>query len=116
MPQYLLSIIQPDGPEPSAEFLAPILRDLDQVNRAMRDAGVWVFAAGLHPPDTATVLSLADGEVLTTDGPFAEGKEHVGGFTVIQADDLDVALEWGARLARAITLPIEVRPVRGAES
>ena len=113
MTQYLLSIIQPDGPEPSAEFLEPILRDLDQVNRELRESGAWVFSAGLCPPDTATVLSLRGGEVLRTDGPFAEGKEHVGGFTVIQADDLDGALEWGRKLARAITLPIEVRPMHG---
>ena len=72
-----------------------------------------MFAAGLHDPSTATVLRAHEGEVLVTDGPFAEGKEHLGGFTIISAPDLDAALEWGSRLARVITLPIEVRPFQG---
>ena len=73
-----------------------------------------MFAGGLHDPSTATVLRAHDGEVLTTDGPFAEGKEHLGGFTIIQAPDLDAALDWGRRLAQATTLPIEVRPFQHA--
>ena len=72
-----------------------------------------MFAGGLHPPSTATVVRVKDGEVLTTDGPFAEGKEHLGGVTIIEAPDLDAALDWGRRLARATTLPIEVRPFQG---
>ncbi len=72
-----------------------------------------MFAGGLHPPSTATVVRATDGEVLTTDGPFAEGKEHIGGVTIIKAPDLDAALEWGRKLARATTLPIEVRPFQG---
>ncbi|MEU4496171.1 YciI family protein [Streptomyces sp. NBC_00210] len=110
MKHYLLSIYQPDGPPPPPEFLDPIMRDLEAVNAELRAAGAWVFAGGLHPPSTATVVRLKDDEVLTTDGPYVEGKEHIGGFTVIQAADLDAALEWGRKLARAITLPIEVRP------
>ncbi|MGI5400170.1 YciI family protein [Streptomyces sp. CA-135486] len=110
MKQYLLSIYQPDGPPPPPEVLDPIMRDLEAVNAEIRAAGAWVFAGGLHPPSTATVVRLKDDEVLTTDGPYLEGKEHIGGFTVIQAADLDAALEWGRKLARAITLPIEVRP------
>ena len=89
------------------------MRDLDALNRELKAAGAWVFAGGLHPPSTATVVRVKDGEVLTTDGPFAEGKEHLGGFTIIKAPDLDAALEWGRRLARATTLPIEVRPFQG---
>lgn len=112
MKQYLLSIYQPDGDPPPPEVLDPIMADLAAVNEELRAAGAWVFAGGLHPPSTATVLRLKDNEVLTTDGPFTEGKEHLGGFTVIQAPDLDAALEWGRKLARAITLPIEVRPLR----
>ena len=110
MKHYLLSICQPDGPPPPPEVLDPIMRDLEAVNAELRAAGAWVFAGGLHPPSTATVVRLKDDEVLTTDGPYIEGKEHVGGFTVIRAADLDAALEWGRKLARAITLPIEVRP------
>jgi hypothetical protein len=111
MKQYLLSIYQPDGDPPPPEILEPIMRDLEAVNAELRAAGAWVFAGGLNAPGTATVVRLKDDEVLTTDGPYLEGKEHIGGFTVIQAPDLDAALEWGRRLAQAITLPIEVRPM-----
>jgi hypothetical protein len=112
MKQYLLSIYQPDGDPPPAEVLDPIMRDVEAVNAELRAAGAWVFAGGLHPPSTATVLRAKGGDVLVTDGPYIEGKEHIGGFTVIQAPDLDAALEWGRKLARAITLPIEVRPLQ----
>jgi hypothetical protein len=110
MKQYLLSIYQPDGPTPAPEFLEPVIRRLEALNAELRSAGAWVFAGGLHPPGTATMLRLRDGELLMTDGPFAEGKEHLGGFTIIRAPDLDAALWWGEKLARATTLPIEVRP------
>ena len=113
MKQYLLSVYQPDGDPPPAEFLDQVMRDLDTLNDEIKAAGAWVFAGGLHPPDTATVLRLSGSGVLTTDGPFTEGKEHIGGFTVIKAPDLDAALEWGRKLARATTLPIEVRPFQG---
>jgi hypothetical protein len=112
MKQYLLSIYQPDGDAPAPEVLEPIMRDLEAVNREIRAAGAWVFSGGLHEPSTATVAKLKDGDVLLTDGPYLEGKEHIGGFTIIQAPDLDAALEWGRKLARAITLPIEVRPLQ----
>jgi hypothetical protein len=112
MKQYLLTIYQPDGPPPPPERLDPIMRDVAALIGEMKDAGAWVFNGGLHPPDTATVLRLKSDDVLMTDGPFLEGKEHVGGFVVIRALDLDAALEWGRKTARAITLPIEVRPFR----
>lgn len=110
MKQYLLSIYQPEGtPEP--EVLEPIVRNLDLLNQEMRDAGAWVFAGGLHPPGTATVLRATGEEMLVTDGPFIEAKEFLGGFTVIQAADLDAALEWGRKLAAVLSpLAIEVRP------
>jgi hypothetical protein len=112
MKQYLLSIYQPDGDPPPPEVLEPIMRDLEAVNAELRAAGAWVFSGGMHPPSSATVVRLKDDDVLTTDGPYIESKEHLGGFTVIQAPDLDAALEWGRKLARAITLPIEVRPMQ----
>lgn len=112
MPQYLLSIYQPDGEAPPPEVLDPIMRDLEAVNAEIRAAGAWVFSGGLHPPGTATVVRLKGDDVLMTDGPYVEGKEHIGGFTVVEAPDLDAALEWGRKLARAITLPIEVRPMQ----
>jgi hypothetical protein len=111
--QYLLSVYQPDGPAPPAEVLERITADLDALNAELKQAGAWVFAGGLHPPSTATVVRVSDGEALVTDGPFAEGKEHIGGFTIVRAPDLDAALEWGRRLAEATTLPIEVRPFQG---
>ena len=110
MKQYLLSVYQPDGPTPPPEVLQKIMGDLDVLNEEMKAAGAWVFTAGLHPASTATVVRLQDGKVLTTDGPYAEGKEHLGGFTIIKAPDLDSALEWGGKLTRATTLPVEVRP------
>jgi hypothetical protein len=112
MKQYLLSIYQPDGPPPPPETLEPIMRQVAALNREMQDAGVWVFSGGLHAPETATVLQLTRGEVVMTDGPYVEGKEHIGGFYVIAAPDLDAALEWGRKVARVITLPIEVRPLQ----
>lgn len=112
MAQYLLSVYQPDGPAPAPEFLEPIMRDVEALNREMEEAGAWVFGAGLHPAESATVVRPQGTEVLITDGPFAEAKEHLGGFTVIEAADLDAALGWAEKLARATTLPIEVRPVQ----
>jgi hypothetical protein len=110
MTQYLLSVYQPDGPPPPELDLDEVMRELDIVNQELKAAGAWVFAGGLHEPSTATVVRARDGDMLTTDGPFAEGKEHLGGLTIVTAPDLDAALEWGRRLARATTLPIEVRP------
>ncbi|MCV2491930.1 YciI family protein [Geodermatophilus sp. YIM 151500] len=114
MPQYLLNLIQPVGEVPPPEQLDPIVRDVTAVSEEMRAAGVWVFAAGLHQPEASTVVRPRGDDVLVTDGPYAEGKEFVGGFTLIRVDDLDAALDWGRRLARASTLPVEVRPVADA--
>jgi hypothetical protein len=113
---YLLSVITPEGEPPPPEVLEPIMEKVEAVNEELKAAGAWVFAGGLHHPSTATVVRVQDGDVLTTDGPFAEGKEYIGGFSIIEAPDLDAALEWGRKFAEAITLPIEVRPfvqVRG---
>lgn len=111
MQQYLFSIYQPDGEAPPREFLEPIERELEVLNADLKAAGAWVFAAGLHDPSTATVLRAADDEVLMTDGPYLEGKEHLGGFSIIQAEDLDAALPWARRLATIVKpLAIEVRP------
>jgi hypothetical protein len=113
MTQYLLTVVEPsEGPAPDRAALEAIMADVDAVDQEMRTAGVWVFAGGLHPPSSATVLRPDGDDVLLTDGPFAEGKEHVGGFSIIDAPDLDAALDWGRKLARATTLPIEVRPFR----
>jgi hypothetical protein len=104
---------QPDGDPPPPEVLEPIMRDIHALEQEMKAAGVWVFSGGLHAPSTATVVRLRDGDLHMTDGPFTEGKEHIGGFTIVKAPDLDAALEWGRKLAQATTLPIEVRPFQG---
>jgi hypothetical protein len=111
MAKYLLSVYQPDGPIPEPEVLAEIGRQLAALQADIQAAGEWVFSSALHPPSTATVLRAKDGEVLVTDGPYVEGKEHLGGFTIVDSPDLDAALRWGRRMAEIITtLPIEVRP------
>jgi hypothetical protein len=110
MKQYLLSVNQPDGPPPLSLDLKRLMQDVNVVIREMKAAGAWVFNGGLHPASTATVLRLQAGELLMTDGPYAEGKEHIGGICIINAPDLDAALDWGRKLALTITLPIEVRP------
>jgi len=110
MKQFLLSIYQPAGGLPPPEVLGKIMRDLDVVNQEIKAAGAWVLAGGLLPLHIANVARLKDGEVITTDGPFAETKEFLGGIYIILAPDLEAALAWGGKIARATTLPIEVRP------
>ena len=119
MKQYLLSIYQPNGPVPP-EVMArmdQIMADLDALVHDAKAAGAWVFNGALHAPGTATVVRLEHGDVLTTDGPYAEAKEHIGGFLIVQAPDLDAALVWGRKLADVLSdgansLPIEVRPLQ----
>ncbi len=110
MTQYQLSVYHPED-EPPADFdIEQVYADVDTLNDELRAAGAWVFGGGLQPSSTATVVQVKDGEVLITDGPFAEGKEQVGGYWVIEAPDLDAALEWGRKATRACRVPIEVRP------
>jgi len=110
MKQYLLSIYHPDEPIPDPPVMEKIYRDVSALNDELRAAGAWVFAGGLHPSSTATVLRVKDGEVLTTDGPYAEGKEQIGGFWVIQAANLDDALAWARKATVACGAPVELRP------
>ena len=122
MTQYVLSIYQPDGPPPPPELLAVVMRDMAALIDEAKAAGAWVFNGGLHPPGTATVVRARRGDLLVTDGPYAEGKEHVGGFMIVQAPDLDGALVWARKLAKVLTLkgqegglPVEVRPFHHTE-
>lgn len=111
MTQYLLSVHMVEGEAtPSADEMAKAYKDVDAYNDQLKAEGAWVFAGGLHPADTATVVRVRDGEVLTTDGPFAETKEQLGGFWIIEAADLDAALALAARGAAACGGPVEVRP------
>jgi hypothetical protein len=86
------------------------MAELDALHDELRAADAWVFTGALHPPSTATVVRLRGDDVLMTDGPFTEGKEHLGGFTVVSAPDLDAALEWARRFTQVTGLPTEVRP------
>ena len=116
MRQYLFSMYQPDGAPPPPEILGKVMRDMNALIEEAKTAGAWVFNGGLHPPSTATVVRTRRGEALVTDGPFAETKEHIGGFLVLKVADLDAALEWARKRARVLTLegrdglPVEVRP------
>jgi hypothetical protein len=114
MKQYMLSVYHPEGPDyaPAPEEVEQIMRDVHALNGELQSGGAWVFAGGLHPSNTATVVRAQGDEILTTDGPYVEGKEHIGGFWVIKAPDLDAALEWGRRATRACRTPIEVRPLQ----
>jgi hypothetical protein len=116
MTRYLFSIQQPDSP-PSPEVAARLpqmSRDLEVIMSDLQRAGAWVFNGGLHPPSTATVLRLDNGEIIMTDGPYAEGKEHIGGLIIVEVSDLDVALGWARRFTEVIGLPVEVRPFADA--
>ncbi|HEY7430494.1 MAG TPA: YciI family protein [Streptosporangiaceae bacterium] len=111
MKQYLLAVHMVDGePVPSEAETQRAFKAVDAFNAELQSAGMWVFAGGLHPPSTATVVRSQSGQVVTTDGPFAETKEQLGGFWVIQAGDLDAALSWAAKGSEACGRPVEVRP------
>ncbi|MCB2177078.1 MAG: hypothetical protein KQH57_14795 [Actinomycetales bacterium] len=119
MTHYMLAMHQPDEGAPSADVLAEVMRRLDELAERMREAGAFVLTAGLQPASSATVvrseapLGVAPGEFLMSDGPFVEAKEHLGGFWVIEAPDLDAALAWAKQVVAITSLPIEVRPVAG---
>ncbi len=111
MTQYLLSVHMVEGEEPPPpEEIEQMYADVDVVNDELKAQGAWVFAGGLHPSSTATVVRAKDGDVLMTDGPFAETKEQLGGFWVIEAADLDAALAWASKATVACRAPVEVRP------
>lgn len=110
MTQYMLSVHSVEGEIPTAEEMERAYKAVDVFNAELQEKGAWVFAGGLHPADTATVVRVTEGEVLTTDGPFAETKEQLGGFWILNAADLDAALAWAAKGAEACGAPVEVRP------
>lgn len=111
MTQYLIAIHHRDDYDPTIAEDEAMGRDIDALNEEMKAAGVRIFVGGLKPPGSARSLRLGPGgTVLVTDGPYTEGKEHVGGFWVLEAADLDEALEWGRKAAMACRAPVEVRP------
>jgi hypothetical protein len=117
MTNYLLSIYQPDGDPPPRELLEPVMRKMNALIQEAKAAGVWVFNGGLHAPSTASVVRLKNNDIVTTDGPYVETKEHIGGFMIVNVADLDAALQWASKMARGLVLPgfdsglpVEVRP------
>ena len=119
MAHYLFSVHSVEGEvrEPMTdEEMARSHQQLGVLEQDLKSAGAWVVSGRLHDPATATVVRMSGGEVVTTDGPFVESKEHLGGFYIIQADNLDNALGWASRVTDAIRVPIEVRPFAGFEA
>ncbi len=115
MAQYLLSVWHDEDDELdfSGEDAQRAVAQVGRFNEELEQAGAWVFAGGLHPPSSATVVRPSSGEVSMTDGPYAESKEQMGGFWVIEAADLDAALDWARKGALACEGPVEVRPLQG---
>ena len=115
MTHYLLSVHSVEGEardQMTEEEMRQFMERVGVLEEEMKSAGAWVFGGALHDPDTATVARVSDNGVLTTDGPFAESKEHLGGFYIIEAEDLDAALAWASKTTAAVSKPIEVRPFR----
>jgi hypothetical protein len=115
MTQYLLALHNVAGEAGelmSDEEMKHSWARVSALNEELQSTGAWVFGGALHGPDTTTVVKLSDGEVMTTDGPFAESKEHLGGFYIIEVEDLDAALVWASKATAAVGKPIEVRPFR----
>jgi hypothetical protein len=118
MPQYLLSVHGPMDDNPlggyaSDEEMQRAFKQTDAVNDEMQKAGIWVFAGGLKPISNTTTVNSKDGKVTMTDGPYAETKEYLGGFWIIEVPDLDAALKWAAKASEACIGAVEVRPFQG---
>ena len=115
MPQYLLSVWHDEEyvVDFSSDEMQRVVAQVDVFNNELQKAGAWVFGAGLHPASSATVVRASGGDVSMTDGPYAETKEQMGGFWMIEASDLDAALEWAGKAAVACEGPVEVRPAEG---
>lgn len=122
MAHYLLSVHTSDDPPPAdapamtEEQMQASWQKIQALETRMKDAGAWVASARLAGSEATTVVRRSGDEVLTTDGPFAESKEHLAGFYIVAADDLDAALGWAADVTAAVGMPIEVRPFQGFES
>jgi len=113
MAQYLLSVHTVEGESSASrtnEQMQEFMRRIGELEAQMRSNDVLVYSGRLAEPDTATVVRVEGGETLTTDGPFAEAKEHLGGFYIINSADLDEALSWASKTSDCVGMPIEVRP------
>jgi hypothetical protein len=115
MSQYLLSTYAVEGEASGAttpEEMKAFMKRVVALEDEMESTGTFLFGGALHDADSATVLRSSEGDVVMTDGPFVEAKEHIAGFYIIEAEDLDAALAWGRKVVDAIQHPIEVRPFR----
>jgi len=114
MPQYLMSVWHDDDYEVdfSSDEAQRLVAQVGAFNEKVTAAGAWVFGAGLHPASSATVVRAQSDQVSMTDGPYAESKEQMGGFWVIEAADLDAALDWASQAAAACEGAVEVRPMQ----
>jgi hypothetical protein len=112
MKQYMLSVHGTHGDPPPPDVMQQMFQDVDKVNQELQRQGKWVFGCGLEDPSDATVVRVEKGDVLTTDGPYMETKEQLGGFWIIQAEDLDEALAWAEKATKACVAPVEVRPLQ----
>ena len=116
MSQYLLSTYAVEGEVARApgtpEEMGAFMQRVAALEAEMEASGTFVFGGSLHGPDAATVARKRDGDLVMTDGPFVEAKEHIAGFYIINADDLDAALAWAGKVVDAIGHAIEVRPFR----
>jgi len=116
MGQYLLSTYsaqsESGGAPSTPEEMQAVMQRVAALEEEMEASGTFIFGGALHDPEAATVLRKGDGDLVMTDGPFVESKEHIGGFYIINADDLDAALAWARKVVDAINHPIEVRPFR----
>ncbi|MGH3361726.1 MAG: YciI family protein [Nocardioides sp.] len=111
MPQYMMSVHHEEGEEtPSMEELQPIFEAVDRFNEKVQAAGAWVFGGGLESIESSTTVDATGEKVIVTDGPFAESKEYLGGFWIIEAADLDAALTWAEEGSAACRGRVEVRP------
>ena len=111
MTQYLLSVHHDyEAAPPPQEEIEKMFKQVDELNAELQSSGVWVFAGGLQPSSSATVVRQVGDDVVTTDGPYAETKEVMGGFWVLECPDLDAALAWGRKATVACGAPVEVRP------
>jgi len=117
MGQYLLATygVESDAaPSPPApEMMEAMMQRVIELEAEMDASGTFVFGGHLHGPDAATVVQTGEAGVAMTDGPFAESKEHLAGFYIINADDLDAALRWATRVSDCVGRPIEVQPFAG---
>jgi hypothetical protein len=111
MTQYMLSVHHVEGePMPSMDEMQPIFEAVDRFNEKLQAEGAWVFAGGLEPVETSTTVDNTGDAPIVTDGPFAESKEWLGGFWVIEAPDLDAALKWASEGSKACAGKVQVRP------